>query len=93
MEDLSLNCRRAYTPIAALEILAAGRAPRDCFPFCRDGSAAVRFMTSYIKFTPISGAKNEDALCYLLEIDEVKILLDCGWSDNFDVDDLVNLKK
>ncbi|KAI8145312.1 beta-lactamase-like protein [Fennellomyces sp. T-0311] len=50
-------------------------------------------MTSYIKFTPISGAKNEDALCYLLEIDEVKILLDCGWSDKFDVEDLATLKK
>lgn len=50
-------------------------------------------MTSYIKFTPISGAKNEDPLCYLLEIDEVKILLDCGWSDSFDVQDLANLKK
>ena len=51
------------------------------------------FMTSYIKFTPISGAKNENPLCYLLEIDEVKILLDCGWSDTFNTDDLVNLKK
>ncbi|KAL0095247.1 beta-lactamase-like protein [Phycomyces blakesleeanus] len=50
-------------------------------------------MTSYIKFTPISGAKNEDALCYLLEIDEVKLLLDCGWSDSFKVDDLYHLKK
>ncbi|KAI9487623.1 MAG: beta-lactamase-like protein [Benjaminiella poitrasii] len=50
-------------------------------------------MSSYIKFTPISGAKNEDPLCYLLEIDEVKILLDCGWSDTFDLDDLANLKK
>lgn len=50
-------------------------------------------MTSYIKFTPISGAKNEDPLCYLLEIDEAKILLDCGWSDSFDEQDLANLKK
>ncbi|EPB87138.1 hypothetical protein HMPREF1544_06064 [Mucor circinelloides 1006PhL] len=50
-------------------------------------------MTSYIKFTPISGAKNEDPLCYLLEIDEVKILLDCGWSDSFKEEDLANLKK
>ncbi|KAL1934717.1 hypothetical protein VTP01DRAFT_6899 [Rhizomucor pusillus] len=50
-------------------------------------------MTSYIKFTPISGARNEDALCYLLEIDEVKLLLDCGWTDKFKVEDLTNLKK
>lgn len=50
-------------------------------------------MTSYIKFTPLSGAKNENALCYLLEIDEVKILLDCGWNDQFEIQDLSNLKK
>ncbi|ORX43855.1 hypothetical protein DM01DRAFT_1349896 [Hesseltinella vesiculosa] len=50
-------------------------------------------MTSYIKFTPLSGAKNEDPLCYLLEVDEVKILLDCGWTDQFNVDDLLQLKK
>ncbi|KAI8334392.1 beta-lactamase-like protein [Chlamydoabsidia padenii] len=50
-------------------------------------------MASYIKFTPLSGAKNEDALCYLLEIDEVKILLDCGWSDQFNTQDLLPLKK
>jgi cleavage and polyadenylation specificity factor subunit 2 len=50
-------------------------------------------MTSYIKFTPISGAKSEDPLCYLLEIDEVKLLLDCGWSDSFNTEDLSGLKK
>jgi cleavage and polyadenylation specificity factor subunit 2 len=50
-------------------------------------------MTSYIKFTPLSGAKNEEPLCYLLEIDEVKILLDCGWSDSFNIEDLAQLKK
>ncbi len=38
-------------------------------------------MTSYIKFTPISGARNEEPLCYLLELDDAKILLDCGLSD------------
>lgn len=36
-------------------------------------------MTSYVKFTPLTGAKNKDPLCYLLEIDEAKILLDAGW--------------
>lgn len=50
-------------------------------------------MTSYIKFTPLSGAMNEGPLCYLLEIDEVKILLDCGWSDAFNTEDLSHLKK
>ncbi|KAG4098147.1 Metallo-hydrolase/oxidoreductase [Neocallimastix lanati (nom. inval.)] len=41
-------------------------------------------MTSYIKFTALSGARDDNPLCYLLEIDEAKILLDCGWYDNFD---------
>lgn len=37
-------------------------------------------MTSFVNFTPIIGA-NEDnsACCYLLEIDDSKLLLDCGW--------------
>jgi cleavage and polyadenylation specificity factor subunit 2 len=50
-------------------------------------------MSSYLKFTPISGAKNSDPLCYLLEIDEVKLLLDCGWSDSFDVEELQHFKR
>ncbi|KAL1923357.1 uncharacterized protein VTP21DRAFT_8337 [Calcarisporiella thermophila] len=50
-------------------------------------------MSSYIRFTPLSGAKDEKPLCYLLEVDEAKILLDCGWSDGFDVADLDELKK
>jgi len=34
---------------------------------------------------PIYGASEYDPLCYLLEIDDTKILLDCGWDINFDV--------
>jgi len=49
-------------------------------------------MTAIIKFTPISGAKNEDPLCYLLEVDDVRILLDCGWNETFDIKLLDNLK-
>ena len=49
--------------------------------------------SNYIRFTALSGAKSESALCYLLEIDEAKILLDCGWNDAFDVDDLKQLKR
>nr|CAG8590012.1 566_t:CDS:2 [Entrophospora candida] len=42
----------------------------------------------------ISGAKNEGALCYLLEIDnQVKILLDCGWNNEFNLDDLKHLRR
>ncbi|KAF9388709.1 cleavage and polyadenylation specificity factor subunit 2 [Podila verticillata] len=41
----------------------------------------------------LSGSKSEAALCYLLEIDEAKIMLDCGWNDAFNVDDLRQLKR
>ncbi len=47
-----------------------------------------------IVFTVISGAKNEDPLCYLVEVDdEVRIMLDCGWNDEFNVEDLKNLRR
>lgn len=42
-------------------------------------------MSSVIKFTPLSGAKNEGPLCYLLQIDDFHILLDCGWDENFSI--------
>jgi hypothetical protein len=41
-------------------------------------------MTSIIKFTPLCGAL-EQPLCFLLEIDELRILLDCGWNDSYDL--------
>jgi len=50
-------------------------------------------MTSILKFTPISGALAEQPLCYLLEIDELRILLDCGWNDSYDVNMLKPLAK
>ncbi|KAI9205526.1 beta-lactamase-like protein [Polychytrium aggregatum] len=50
-------------------------------------------MAAFIKFTPLTGAQNEDPLCYLLEVDSAKILLDCGWSDRFEPDDLTSLKR
>lgn len=50
-------------------------------------------MTSYIKFTPISGARNEDPLCYLLELDDAKILLDCGWNDKTQPEFLAQVKR
>ena len=42
-------------------------------------------MSSLVKFTPLCGARSEQPLCYLLEIDEACILLDCGWDETFDV--------
>ncbi|KAG0292428.1 cleavage and polyadenylation specificity factor subunit 2 [Dissophora globulifera] len=56
-------------------------------------SAGSPMESNYIRFTALSGAKSESALCYLLEIDEAKILLDCGWNDAFDVEDLKQLKR
>ncbi|KAI8925034.1 beta-lactamase-like protein, partial [Entophlyctis helioformis] len=50
-------------------------------------------MTSFVKFTPLSGAHDESPLCYLLEIDEAKLLLDCGWSESLDVGQLAALAK
>jgi len=50
-------------------------------------------MTSIVKFTPLSGAKSEDPLCYLLQIDDYNILLDCGWNESLDARLLENLKK
>lgn len=37
-----------------------------------------REMTSIVKFTSLLGAHSENPLCSLLEIDNYKILLDCG---------------
>lgn len=50
-------------------------------------------MTSFVKFTALSGARSERPPCFLLEIDEAKLLLDCGWSDAFDVEDLGGLAR
>lgn len=50
-------------------------------------------MTSIVKFTPLSGAKSEDPLCYLLQIDDYNILLDCGWNESLDARLLENLKR
>ncbi|GJQ11305.1 hypothetical protein GpartN1_g3096.t1 [Galdieria partita] len=42
-------------------------------------------MSSILRFTPLYGVKTEDlAVCYLLEVDDFRILLDCGWNDHFD---------
>ncbi|XP_063705620.1 probable cleavage and polyadenylation specificity factor subunit 2 [Culicoides brevitarsis] len=50
-------------------------------------------MTSIIKLHTISGAMDESPPCYLLEVDEVRILLDCGWDEKFDPNFIKELKK
>ncbi len=50
--------------------------------------------TAIVKITPLSGCRQEDSQprCYLLEIDQARILLDCGASpDSFSVDHLEGL--
>lgn len=41
-------------------------------------------MTSIIKLHVLSGACDISPPCYLLQVDEFKCLLDCGWDENFD---------
>ncbi|CAH0689974.1 unnamed protein product [Spodoptera exigua] len=50
-------------------------------------------MTSIIKLHCLSGAGNEAPPCYVLQIDEFKFLLDCGWDENFDMDFIKELKR
>lgn len=50
-------------------------------------------MTSIIKFHCISGAMDESPQCYILEVDEMRILLDCGWDEKFDQNFIRELKK
>ncbi|POI28337.1 hypothetical protein CIB84_007914 [Bambusicola thoracicus] len=50
-------------------------------------------MTSIIKLTTLSGVQEESALCYLLQVDEFRFLLDCGWDENFSMDIIDSLKK
>ncbi|XP_025248106.1 cleavage and polyadenylation specificity factor subunit 2 isoform X2 [Theropithecus gelada] len=50
-------------------------------------------MTSIIKLTTLSGVQEESALCYLLQVDEFRFLLDCGWDEHFSMDIIDSLRK
>ena len=50
-------------------------------------------MSSIIQFKVINGAYNDSPLCYLLQIDEYKFLLDCGWNENFSIEMIDEYKK
>ncbi|KAF8770815.1 Cleavage and polyadenylation specificity like protein [Argiope bruennichi] len=50
-------------------------------------------MTSIIKLLPLSGVHGEDPHCYILQVDEFKFLLDCGWDENFNMAHIKELKK
>ena len=50
-------------------------------------------MATIVRVTPISGVHSEDPLCYILEIDDCKIMLDCGWDERFETDFLQALAR
>ena len=50
-------------------------------------------MTSDIRFTVLSGMQDESPLCYLLQLDEFRFLLDCGWDENLNIDVVENFKR
>ncbi|XP_014237486.1 probable cleavage and polyadenylation specificity factor subunit 2 [Trichogramma pretiosum] len=50
-------------------------------------------MTSIIKLHAISGALDESPPCYILQVDELRILLDCGWDEKFDQEMIKELKR
>lgn len=50
-------------------------------------------MTSIIKLHTISGAMDESPPCYLLQVDEARILLDCGWDEKFNPQFIKEIKK
>ncbi|TKR72525.1 hypothetical protein L596_019958 [Steinernema carpocapsae] len=42
-------------------------------------------MTSIVKLEALSGVQDDGPLCYLLQVDDVYFLLDCGWDGSFDM--------
>jgi cleavage and polyadenylation specificity factor subunit 2 len=49
-------------------------------------------MSSELRFTPLCGVHSESPLCYLLQLDELVILLDCGWDHTYNTTMLEPLK-
>ncbi|KAK7488677.1 hypothetical protein BaRGS_00020130, partial [Batillaria attramentaria] len=50
-------------------------------------------MTSIIKMHVFSGAHDESPPCYLLQVDEFRFLLDCGWDEDFNMHFIKELKR
>lgn len=48
-------------------------------------------MSSGYTFTALYGSESEGPVCSLLEINSVKILLDCGWDEKFDLSTIQTL--
>ncbi len=45
-----------------------------------------------IYFSPIYGADDHVALCYVVQVNGITLLLDCGWTDDFDIELLAPLE-
>lgn len=45
-----------------------------------------------ILFSPVYGASSHAALCYVLQVNGITLLLDCGWTDGFDTELLAPLE-
>ncbi|XP_052767669.1 cleavage and polyadenylation specificity factor subunit 2-like [Mya arenaria] len=50
-------------------------------------------MTSIIRLQPLSGAEDESPPCYLLQVDEFRFLLDCGWDEDFSMPVMKEIKR
>lgn len=50
-------------------------------------------MTSIIKLHMMGGESEEHPHCYLLQVDEFRFLLDCGWDEDFSPKYIENLKR
>ncbi|KAL8565141.1 cleavage and polyadenylation specificity factor subunit 2 [Nucella lapillus] len=50
-------------------------------------------MTSIIKMHVFSGAHDESPPCYMLQVDEFRFLLDCGWDEDFNMHFIKELKR
>ena len=50
-------------------------------------------MGTSVQLTPLSGVYSESHLCYLLDVDGFRFLLDCGWDDRLNVDALQPLAR
>ncbi|KAL1114786.1 hypothetical protein AAG570_007610 [Ranatra chinensis] len=50
-------------------------------------------MTSIIKLHVLSGAMDESPPCYILQVDEFRFLLDCGWDEHFNQDFIKELRR
>ena len=54
---------------------------------------SVIIMTSIIRLQPFNGVDGEGPPCYMLQLDEFRFLLDCGWNPDFDMGYIENIKK